>query len=75
MSQFGPVRPSSMTGNKGTHGPTPQEKGEGGKTGGNLMDPAKELLSVITSDWKIVCFKEQKPEALLVTRDLKFLIN
>jgi len=39
------------------------------------MDPAKELLSVITSDWKIVCFKEQKPEALLVTRDLKFLIN
>lgn len=39
------------------------------------MDPAKELFSVITSDWKIVCFKEQKPEALLVRGDLKFLIN
>lgn len=42
---------------------------------GNLMDPAKELFSVIMPDWKIVCFKEQKPEALLVMRDLKFLIN
>lgn len=39
------------------------------------MDPAKELFSVIMPDWKIVCFKEQKPEALLVMRDLKFLIN
>lgn len=39
------------------------------------MDPAKELFSVIMPDWKIVCLKEQKPEALLVMRDLKFLIN
>lgn len=39
------------------------------------MDPAEELFSVIMPDWKIVCFKGQKPEALLVMRDLKFLIN
>jgi len=39
MSQFGPVRPSSMTGNKGTHGPMPQEKGEGGKEKGMEMGP------------------------------------
>ena len=45
------------------------------KSGGNLMDPAKQLCSVIMPDWKIVCFKEQKPEPLLVIRDLKFLIN
>lgn len=50
-------------------------KGEVKKWEGKLMDPAEELFSVITSDWKIVCFKEQKPEALLVRGDLKFLIN
>lgn len=39
------------------------------------MDPAKEIFSVIMPDQKFVCFKEHKPEALLVMRDLKFLIN
>lgn len=50
------------------------KKRRGEKMGGEV-NPAKELFSVITSDWKIVCFKEQKPEALLVRGDLKFLIN
>lgn len=52
-----------------------KRRGKKKKQEGNLMDPAKELFSVIMPDWKIVCFTEQKPEALLVMRDLKFLIN